>query len=297
MKIISKTTTAIDNFQRNNKFFGFTYAVFKKYDEDGVGYKVALLTYYGFLSLFPLLLIITTVAGMFASNNPETQTTITNAIRDYIPGIGSQVYDHIHSINKSGFALIAGIFLVLYGARGVVDVFRYGAKDIWHEPKIKSESPIKTFARSIVILFGGASGLILASLLTGLAASAGNGLMFKVFSVLVNIFVLFWVFVFVLKASINRKLTLKKIKLGALLAALGLVALQLAGGIILSHQLKSLDALYSIFAIPLGLIFWIYLQAQVLYLSVVAAAVSSKKLWPRGIDSNNPTAADQISQN
>lgn len=295
MKIINKTVSSIDNFQRQNRFFGFSFAVFKKYSEDNVGYKVALLTYYGFLSLFPLLLILTTLASIFAANDPTAQDTITKTVTNYIPAIGSQVYDHIHSINKSGFALFVGIFLTLYGARGVVDVFRYGAKEIWHEPKIKSESPVKTFARSTIILTGGLIGLVVASVFTGYVAAAGSGLPFKLLSVLVNIFLLFWVFVFVLKASINRKLSINKLRLGALIAAIGLVALQLVGGVILSHQMKSLDSLYSIFAIPLGLIFWIYLQAQVLYLSVVAAAVSSKKLWPRGISATNPTLADELS--
>lgn len=78
-------------------------------------------------------------------------------------------------------------------------------------------------------------------------------------------------------------MTIKEVRPGAIAAAIGLVILQSLGGYILTRELKSLDALYSNFAIPLGLLFWIYLQAQMLYYAAEIAVVSSKRQWPRSL--------------
>lgn len=292
MSIFSSLNIKIDNYQRKHKIAGFSYGVYKKYSEDEVGKKAALLTYYGFLSLFPLLLLIATAISVFTANNPEAQATATETISRYIPAIGDQLYQHIHSINKNGFALIAALLFTIYGARGAVENFRESAKSIWHEPK-KNDPLAKNILRSLIILFVGTFGLVIASVVTGYVAAAGSGIVFKLLSVLANIFVLFWVFIFILKTSIDRKISFKKIRLGALLSSIGLVILQIIGGVLLTHQLKTLDTLYSVFALPLGLMFWIYLQSQIVYIAVVAAAVNSKKLWPRSMNQDNPTTADQ----
>jgi hypothetical protein len=63
------------------------------------------------------------------------------------------------------------------------------------------------------------------------------------------------------------------------------VILQMLGGYILTRELRNLDALYSYYALTLGLLFWIYLQAQTIYYANEIAVVRSKKLWPRSFTS------------
>jgi uncharacterized BrkB/YihY/UPF0761 family membrane protein len=92
--------------------------------------------------------------------------------------------------------------------------------------------------------------------------------------------------------SLPKHISLAETRIGAVFAAIGLVILQLLGGYILAHELKSLDALYSYFAISLGLLFWIYLQSQMLFYAVEISVVSSQKLWPRSLEAHSPTAVD-----
>ena len=42
-----------DRLQRKHGVLGFPYAVVKKYGDDAGGRQAALITYYGFLSIFP----------------------------------------------------------------------------------------------------------------------------------------------------------------------------------------------------------------------------------------------------
>ncbi|HTB48569.1 MAG TPA: YihY/virulence factor BrkB family protein [Verrucomicrobiae bacterium] len=294
MNFIQKAIRNIDTFQQGHRLPGFTYAVIKKYGEDQSGYQAALLTYYSFLSLFPLLLVLTTVTDSIAHSHPHLQATIIRSMTDYFPVLGNQLSEHVHTIHKSGLALVVGIVFTLYGARGVAAVFRHGVNHIWQVPKRNQDSLPKTILKNLGLVIIGGLGFLAASISAGLAAAAGHGIAFRLLSVAVNVFILFWLFVFLLNVSLPRHVTVKETRVGAATAAVGLVILQALGSYLLVRELKSLDALYSYFAIALGLLFWIYLQAQVLYYSVEVATVHAQQLWPRSLTGRLTPADEQV---
>ena len=285
----------LDGLQRRYRLPGFMYAVIKKYGDDHAGYQAALLTYYGFLSLFPLLLVLTTVAGMVANRNPELQANIIESMTDYFPVLGAQLSETVGSLHKSGLALVIGLLFTLYGARGVADAFRHGINHVWHIPYEKRPGFPQATLKSIILVIVGGLGMLAASVSSSVAAAAGQGPLFYLLAALVNLFVLFWVFVLILNLCLPKHVPLAELRSGAITAAIGLVVLQSLGGYILTQQLKSLNALYSNFAIPLGLLFWIYLQAQVLYYAIEIANVRSKGLWPRSLTGKKLTPADKAS--
>jgi len=293
MRFIDRLIDKANDFQKEHRLFAFTLAVIKKYGDDMAGREAALLTYYSFLSLFPLLLVLTTVTDVIVGRNPHLHSTIINGLTNYFPLLGNQLATHVHRLNASGLAIITGVLFTLYGARGVADVFRSGMQDIWGVPKKEREGFPENVFKSIALIIVGGAGFILASILAAYTSSSGHGLLFRLLAWAVNIIILFLLFNFLINFSLPKHITIKDIWVGAIVAAIGLVLLQYLGGFILSRQLKRLDALYSYFAVALGLLFWIYLQAQVLYYSVEIAVVKSKNLWPRSLKSNNPTPADE----
>lgn len=292
MNLIKGTVRNLDAWQQRHRLPAFAYAVIKKYGDDHAGTQAALLTYYGFLSLFPLLLVLTTVTNNIIGSHPHLESTIIEGVTNYFPLLGNQLSSHVHSLNRSGLALAAGILFTLYGARGVADAFRKSVQHVWQVPEAKRDKFPKSTIKSFGLLLVGGLGLIAASILTGLASSAGHEPVFRALSILLNMFILFWLFNFLLNFSLPKRLALKQTKVGAASAAIGLVALQSLGGLILARELKNLDALYSYFALALGLMFWIYLQAQILLFSMEIAYVSSRKLWPRSLSGALPTPVD-----
>jgi YihY family inner membrane protein len=298
MNMLQKTIDKIDNYQQKHAVPGFIYAVIKKYDDDQAGYQAALLTYYGFLSLFPLLLILTTVLGSIANSHPELQQTVVNSITSYFPVLGNQLSVHVHTLHRAGMALLIGLLFTLYGARGVADAFRHGVNSIWQVPRRKQDGFPKSMIKSFGLIVFGGTGFMLASFISTYAAAvAGHGLLFKLLSSLISMFILFWLFLALLKLSLPEHIGIKQTGFGAASAAIGLVILQGFGGYLLARELKSLDALYSSFALALGLLFWIYLQAQVLYYSVEIATVEAHRLWPRSLTGSSPTEADKRATN
>lgn len=281
MKRIQAGLRRLDKWQQRHHLTAVTYAVIKRYGEASAGQQAVLLTYYSFLALFPLLLVLTTLTSLLANSHPALQQDIIKATTDYFPVLGTQLSNHVATLHKNGLALVVGLVFMLYGARGVADAFRRGVQHIWRIPKSERLSFPKTIPHSFMLITVGGAGFILASICTGLAAAAGHGLGFRLLSVVVNLFILFWLFSFLLVACLPRQVSIRQVRSGALAASFGLVILQGLGGYLLKHELKHLDALYSYFALALGLLFWIYLQAQVLYYAVTLAAVRSQKLWPR----------------
>jgi YihY family inner membrane protein len=282
---IDKAIHELDRLQQKYRLSAFVYAVIKKYGEDQAGYQAALLTYYGFLSLFPLLLVLTTLTTTIAGSHSHLQSVIIKGTTDYFPVLGSQLSAHVHTLHKNGLALVIGVILTLYGARGVANVFRYGVQEVWRIPKAQRSGFPQSLLKDLVIMVVGGAGFILASISTGLTAGVGHGLAFRLLSVAVDLFMLFWLFTFLLNISLPRHVPMRNNRAAATTAAIGLVILQALGGYLLTRELKGLDALYSYFAIALGLLFWIYLQAQLLYYAVEIAAVRTQQLWPRSFSS------------
>ncbi len=293
VKFIQAASSKFDAWQRRHGWIGFPYAVIKKYGDDEAGYQAALLTYYGFLSLFPLLLVLTTILGVLAGNHPHLRATILNGTTHYFPTIGNQLSEHIGSLHKTGLALGIGVLFTLYGARGVADAFRHGVYHIWYVPKAKRPGFTLGAARSVAIVFIGGAGFTLTAIVAGYAATAGHGLAFHLLSIVIDLALLFGVFLFLIKVSLPVHVTFRQIEAGAAAAAIGLVVLQNIGSYVLTHEVKNLNALYSSFAVVLGLLFWIYLQSQIVYYALEIAAVRSQYLWPRSFSGQNLTEADK----
>src|SRR5207237_2144885 len=69
-----------DRLQRRHGVLGFPYAVVKKYGDDEGGREAALITYYGFLSIFPLLLLGVAVLSRVLADHPDLRQRLLTAI-------------------------------------------------------------------------------------------------------------------------------------------------------------------------------------------------------------------------
>ncbi|MEU5990391.1 hypothetical protein ABZ806_15600 [Spirillospora sp. NPDC047418] len=69
----------VDAYQRRHHWAGLPLAVVYKFVDDQGAYLTALITYYGFVSLFPLLLLLVTVLGCALQGNPELQQRVLDS--------------------------------------------------------------------------------------------------------------------------------------------------------------------------------------------------------------------------
>src|SRR3954452_13831946 len=83
--------TGLDRLQQRRPKVGLPIAVVYKYADDSGGYLAALITYYAFVSLFPLLLILTTALGIVLAGHPGLQQRIEASALSQFPVIGDDL--------------------------------------------------------------------------------------------------------------------------------------------------------------------------------------------------------------
>jgi membrane protein len=293
-KFIDQSLTSVDKFQQKHSVLGFPYAVIKKYGDDEAGYEAALITYYGFLSLFPLLIVLTAVLQIVLKNHENLHHKIVTSLNQYFPVVGQQIEKGLHGPHKTGLALVVGLLFMLYGARGIADAFRHAVDRLWQTPKSEKPSfPVAVFDSLKLIIFG-AGGLIAATLLSSFATSLGRDFIFRILAIIISTLVLYGVFILSFTwAASSKHIGYRDFKMGALFAAIGIQFLQIVGGFVITHQLKNLSTLYGAFALVLGILFWIYLQAQIVLYSMEIDTVRKLKLWPRSITQKPMTSQDK----
>ncbi|MFH8342578.1 YihY/virulence factor BrkB family protein [Streptomyces sp. AM6-12] len=277
-----------DGFQRRHRWVGQPLAVVYKFYDDQAMYLAALLTYYGFLSLFPLLLILVAVLGTFLSGDPALQQRVMDSALSEFPVIGDQLGHNIHSFHGSGAALAAGIAGSLYGSLGVAQAAQYALNKIWAVPRHARPDPLRSRLKGLLFLLLLAVGLCASTLLSvaasqtylfGARLRGGGWLAATAGTVCLNAFLLLLSY----QLLTQRRLPLRRLTGVALCGAFAWQALQWVGSYYVSHVLRGATATYGMFGIVLGLLAWLYVGALIFIAAAEAASVRVMRLWPRSL--------------
>jgi inner membrane protein YhjD len=291
--IVDRLAIRVDKLQQKQHALAFTCAVIKKYGDDNAGQEAALLTYYGFLSLFPLLLVATSIVDIVAQHNMHLRERLLADATSYFPVIGEQLQQNIHGSNKTGLALVIGLLFALYGARGIANAVRNTLDNAWATPRTQRTGFPKNLLKSLALLLGAGLGLLLTTVLASYAtAQLGHSFLFRLIPIALNAGLLYLIFMYVFILGTSRRRPRKDLRLGAITAVIGLLILQTIGGYLITHELRNTRGAYGQFSLVLAVMFWIYLIAQVFIYAIEINVVHTYKLWPRSITGKEPTAAD-----
>jgi YihY family inner membrane protein len=277
----------LDRFQQKHTWAGFPIAVIYKYADDQGNYLAALITYYGFLSLFPLLLLLSTVLGFALSGNPELQQQILDSTLSQFPVIGEQLGDP-HGLKSGGIGLVVGILGTIYGGMGVAQAMQNAMNIVWSVPRIKRPNPILLRLRSLLLLGTVGLAVLGTTVLSALGSSASAfgadlGAGVKVLLTALAVVLNAGIFVLAFKVATARGLAVRDIVPGALIAALVWQLLQSFGAAYIGHVVKNASATNGVFALVLGLIAWLFIEAVAVVLGVEVNVVRAQHLHPRAL--------------
>jgi membrane protein len=110
-----------------------------EFQEDNLSDWAAALTYYGLLSLFPALIAMVSLIGIFG--DPQTTTSkLTEIITEIGPSSGAETFEGpIKSITENqsaaGFAFVFGLAAALWSASGYVGAFTRASNIIYETPE------------------------------------------------------------------------------------------------------------------------------------------------------------------
>lgn len=288
----------LDRLQQRSRFAGFIIAVVYKYLDDQGGYLAALLTYYAFVSLFALLLLLTTTLGVLLWNRPQWRAQIVDSAISQFPLIGDQL-SRPESLSGGTTAVVVGILGALYGGLGVGQALQNAMNTLWSVPRFDRRDPIRSRVHSLLLLVILGSALVATTLLTGLGRNwASLGVVGTAGVVLASVLLNTAVCAVAFRVTTVRPLTWAQVMPGAVLAAVVWQGLQWFGASYVSHVVASASVTNSVFAIVLGLLAFLYLVSVALMLCAEINVVRVDRLHPRALltpftDNVDLTVADR----
>lgn len=277
----------VDRYQRKHRWAGFPLGVVYKFGDDQGNYLAALITYYAFLSLFPLLLLGTSILGFVLQGNPDLQRQILESALSRFPVIGDDLRQP-GGLQGSGLAAAIALLVALYGSLGVATATQNALNIAWAVPRNRRPNPIMARVRSVFLLaFSGFAILVttfVANARAGISAFGadvrpGVAFLIGLTTVLINGAVfstLFWL------AAAHKHRLVQDIP-GGLFVSVVWQLLQYVGSAYVSRIIQDQSAVAGTFAIVIGMLAWIYVGAMAVVLGIELNVVHAKKLYPRAL--------------
>ena len=289
--LVNRIIAWADRLQRKHGVLGFSYAVVKKYGDDAGGRQAALITYYGFLSIFPLLLLGVAGLSRVLAGHPDLRRRLIDEI---VPKALRPTVEHaLATLPTSTIPFVAGLIGLLLSGTGVV----FSAyQTLNHVAAVRHRFRagfVSRYVRVFVVLAMLMAGALATGALTVVAtALPGQPGVQRAAAVAGSALVVFAVLLLGAKLLLARHAPIRALWPGAVLGAAAVTVVLNAGAPLLARLVTKAGPVYGSFATVAGMFALLYLVGQTLVYAAEVAAVRYARLWPRALDLNRPTAAD-----
>lgn len=271
----------LDDYQRRHRWLGYPLGVLYKFFDDSGGYLAALITYYSFLSLFPLLLLLATILSWVLSSRPDLQEWILESALSQFPVVGDQL-GNPKALSGGVTGVVLGTLLAVYGGLGVGNAVQYALNTVWDIPRNRRPNPITARLRSLVLV--PTAGLaILATTALSTMASLRVGWFGPWASLLITFMANSLVINSVFRWGTSRLMPIRHHLVGATMAALLVQLIQTYGVVYIGRVVKGASATNGVIGFVLGLLAFVYLVSVVLVLSAEVNVVRVRRLYPRAL--------------
>lgn len=241
-------------------------SVQRRYAKDSGGYLAASLTYFSFLSLFPLLLVALSVIGFLISRDPSAQAEWAGRLSGSVPGLAPLIEENMDALARGRVATgVIGILGLTWSGLRVVEAARHALSRT--SGRLEAGGLVKTKAASFLALAVlGGLGLITTALAGVVGGIRGGGFAGGLVRVLGGIFALGLDFLLFLISyrilSLGWGPRLSRLWPGAALGAAGWTALKLTGSWYATRTAAGAAAVYGTFAGVVGVMLLLYLASR-----------------------------------
>jgi membrane protein len=279
---VSRPLARFDGWQRRHAAAAVAVAVARKFLDDRASNLAALVAYYAFFSLFPLLLVLVSVVGFVLEDNPSLRGDVVDSALARIPVVGAQLGDQIDPLTGSAAALAVGLAGALWAGLGVTVAMGRAFEQMWDVPRLEQRGGIAARVRGVAVLAAIATVLLGATAVAGLTVGGGLGEGAQRVAALVgalagNVAAFFTVFA----VLTGRGVCPRALFPGVIAAAVGALVLQALGGWYVDAAVARASDTYGMFALVIGLLSWFWLGAHVLLAAAELNVVLARGLWPR----------------
>ncbi|HUA03581.1 MAG TPA: YihY/virulence factor BrkB family protein [Solirubrobacteraceae bacterium] len=280
-----------DRFQQRHRAWAVPMAVIRKFGNDSAGNLAALVAYYAFFSIFPLLLVLTTILAFVLQGNKDLYDDVRKSVLAQFPVVGDQL--QTQALTGKVTALVLGLLTSLWGGLGVTQATQSAFDRIWAVPFKDRPDFFMKRIRGLLLLMCLGVMFVLSAVVTGLVTNAFHGPLVKIAGYAIGFGLNFGLYVASFRFLTSASIPTRYLWLGAAVAAVFLTILQLVGSIYIEHVVKKASNTYGTFATVIGLLVWLHLIAQLTMYSAEINTVVVRRLWPRSLLGPPESEADR----
>lgn len=295
MNPVERGIRRVDRWQQRHTPTAFVFGVVKKYGDDNGGVLVSNLAYSGFISMFPLLLVLFTILGLIASTDPSVRTDVVNAVSGQIPLIGNTLTENVSQLQRNSvIGLIVGVIGLIWGTTGLAQAGLFTMEQVWNVPGPDRPGYVQRLGRALAFLGMLGIAVIVTTLLAALNTYGHNSAWLVAGADFLAGAANACMYVAAFRILTPKSVPARSLLPGAFVGGILYTLLQVLGTFLVHHYVHS-DSAYGIFGTVLGLIAWIYLAVEVTVYAAEINVVLARRLWPRSIVQPPLTEADRHS--
>jgi membrane protein len=274
-RLYARAEAVVARQRRRHAWFDHLARAGGRYERTQGDLMAAGVTYFAFLGLFPVLLLVASIIGLVLAGDALLQKELFDAIRETFPGtVGKQLVRQLaDAVDGAGFIGLIALAGFLYAGLRTMDKLRVGMERIW-KGHVDPSDVLRDNLQDLVALVAlGAVGLLSLGLtggvtlatsrvleFIGLADGPGSGVLTWVVGIALAVSGDVVIFLWLLRVVPSISHPLRLLLPGALFGAAGFEVLKLIGGYYLSLISNSVTA--SAFGGAVGLLVWINLVAR-----------------------------------
>jgi membrane protein len=280
-----------DSYQQKHRWLAIPLAVFKKFGNDQGGSLAALVAYFAFFSMFPLLLVFVTILGFVLQGDPSAQKSVENSVLGQFPVLGTTIRPG--ALHGSAIALIIGLVTSLLSGLGVTQAAQNAFDRVWAVPFKERPNFIQSRLRGLMLLVSLGLLFIIATLASGLVTGGLGGPLLKVAGIALSLVLNCALFLAAFRLMTSKSIPTRCLWIGVAFAAVFWEILQVVGGIYIGHVLKHATGAYAQFGFVIALLVWLHLGSQLTLYAAEINVVLARKLWPRSLFGAPDAPADE----
>ncbi|MCW2544325.1 MAG: ribonuclease [Frankiales bacterium] len=282
---------------------------YQRYQADTGDRLAAAVTFYWFLSLFPILLLVLAGYGYLHHGDSAEQLNerLKGNLGDFLP---TQLVDTLTKTlsGAKGKAGLLGLGGLLLAGLGWIDALREAIRTIWHQD-VKAGNIVTRKLIDVVALIGLFATIAASAFVTGLAGSGPEWLLaqlgvdqstaaqlfLKVLALAVGVLVDITLFLYLFLRLARARRPVRRVLKGAVFGAVGFGVLKLVGGFYVQHTTEKGQATYGTFAVVVGLLLFLNLVSRLILLAAafVVTAPGDDDVRPSGTADREETMTTQ----
>lgn len=270
----------LDDFQQKHAAVAVPLAVYKKFSEDEAGKLAALVSYYAFLSVFPLLIVLATLLTRALAGNQELANQIIDTAAGSFLSIGSN--GQVEPLQVAGWALVVGVLVALWSGLAVANTMQDAMNTVYAVPKTDRAGLPWRILRSVTLLIVVGVGLPAATVLAGFIA-AWFGPWATAAGLLLVVAINTGLIAVAFRRATVAPTTWRSVLPGAFIAAVAWSLMQSLATSLLTSRVEGAQQTYGSYALVVGLLFWFFTLAQITLYCAELNLVLDHKLWPRSM--------------